>query len=94
MSTIFHLNPGHRQMSASSSSVSNELHSSETTSSGFEQGLKGADAISQRVFSAAERDLIIRDIIASEALEGNTILYDEAERAVQRALSRPVVDIF
>ena len=42
----------------------------------------------------SERELIVRDIVASEALEGLDMPPDLVRRTLAEALSRPVADIF
>jgi len=47
----------------------------------------------QRRLSAVERDALLRSVIASQALEGVCISYDDAARLLDEVLAEPLVDL-
>jgi hypothetical protein len=86
-----------RQSSSDGSSISDKEFSSQSTTAGLQEDMSTAGmrtAIFTRSFDQTELDLMVRDIVASEALEGNSVSHDEARRAISQALNRPIVEIF
>ncbi len=81
-----------RQSGSDGSSISDKEFSSQSTTAGLQEDM--STAIFTRSFDQTELDLMVRDIVASEALEGNSVSHDEARRAISQALNRPIVEIF